>query len=400
MRREIRVLLVIIAYSAFVALGLGNGLLGVAWPSIRGAFGLTLDAVGTLLVATTIGYLLSSFSSGPIISRFGIGNLLLVSSLMSGVGLLGYSLAPTWWLMVLLGLLAGAGSGAIDASLNTYFATNHSAGLMNWLHACWGLGSALGPALMTAVLNAGRSWRWGYGIVGGLQALFVLFFGLTLDRWRLGGAGAVGVNPGPSDGLGSPSHSAGKMGSGATLRLPAVWLGIGLFFLFTGLEGSAGQWPYTLFTEARAVAPSTAGLWVSIYWSSLTAGRIVFGLVADRLSIVSLLRGCMLGAIVGTVFVWWNITEMLSFLGLALVGFSVAPLFPLLTSDAPRRVGPAHAPNAIGFQVAAASLGIGLLPGLAGVLAENLGLEVIGPFLFVVSSAAFLLHEASLRRSV
>ena len=235
MRPQSKTLLIVIAYAGFVVLGLSGGLLGVAWPSIRASFGLSLDAVGALLVATTVGYLVSSFSSGPLLSRVGAGTLLTVSGLVAGAGLVGYALVPAWWVMVLLGLAVGLGAGAIDAGLNTYFATNHSANLMNWLHACFGLGAALGPAMMTAVLDAGRSWRWGYVVAGVLQGLMALCFGLTLDRWRLAGAKPVGTNPG------SAASATDEVRSGDTLRLPIVWLGIAMFFVYTGIEGTAGQ---------------------------------------------------------------------------------------------------------------------------------------------------------------
>jgi len=48
--------------------------------------------------------------------------------------------------------------------------------------------------------------------------------------------------------------------------------------------------------------------------------------------------------------------------------------------------------------VAAAGLGLSLVPGLAGVLAESLGLEIIGPFLLLASIATFLLHEVIVSR--
>jgi len=386
-KRKSGVILIGIAYAGFVVLGLPSGVLGVAWPSIRASFSLSLDAVGALLIATTVGYLVSSFSSGPLLSRVGVGTLLMVSSLVAGAGLLGYALVPAWWVMVLLGLAAGLGGGAIDAGLNTYFATNHGASLMNWLHACFGLGAALGPAMMTAVLDTGQSWRWGYVVVGVLQGLVALCFGLTLDRWRLAETKPVAANPG------STAPPTGEVRGADTLRLPIVWLGIALFFVYTGIEGTAGQWPYTLFTEGRGVAPGTAGLWVSVYWGSLTVGRVVLGLVVDRLGVVPTLRACMLGVTLGSALVWWNATNLLGFVGLGLIGFSLAPIFPSLISQTPRRVGVPHAANTIGFQVAAAGIGIAALPGLAGVLAENLGLEVIGPFLLAASIAMFLLHE-------
>ena len=389
MKRDARVLLIGIAYSGFIALGLSSGLLGVAWPSMRASFGLSLDAVGTLLVATTAGSLLSSFSSGPVVSRIGAGRLLLVASVLMGVGLLGYSLAPTWWVLVLIGVLSGMGGGAMDAGMNTYFAANHSASLMNWLHACFGLGATLGPVVMTTVLNMGQSWRWGYVVAGVLQGLLALSFGLTLPQWQLAGANSPEAHS---------RSSVDGVRAGDTLRLPGVWLGIALFFVLTGVEGTAGQWPYTLFTEARGVAPSAAGMWVSIFWGSLTVGRIVSGFVVDRLGVVSSARLGLIGVILGAAGVWWNVADVVGFLGLALIGFSLAPLFPLLISHTPKRLGAAHAPNAIGFQVAAAGLGLSLVPGLAGVLAESLGLEIIGPFLLLASIATFLLHEVIVSR--
>jgi fucose permease len=389
MKRNARVLLIGIAYSGFIAFGLSSGLLGVAWPSMRASFGLSLDAVGTLLVAATAGSLLSSFSSGPIVSRIGAGSLLLAASVLMGVGLLGYSLAPTWWVLVLIGVLSGMGGGAMDAGMNTYFAANHSASLMNWLHACFGLGATLGPVVMTTVLNMGQSWRWGYVVAAVLQGLLALSFGLTLPQWRLAGANSPEAH----------SHSSvDSVRTADTLRLPTVWLGIALFFVLTGVEGTAGQWPYTLFTEGRGVAPSTAGMWVSIFWGSLTVGRILSGFVVDRLGVVSSARLGLIGVILGAAGVWWNVANVVGFLGLALIGFSLAPLFPLLISHTPRRLGAAHAPNAIGFQVAAAGLGLSLVPGLAGVLAESLGLEIIGPFLLLASIATFLLHEVTVSR--
>jgi fucose permease len=185
-----------------------------------------------------------------------------------------------------------------------------------------------------------------------------------------------------------------------TLRLPVVWLSIVMFFVFTGLELSGGQWPYTLFTEARSIEPAVAGIWVSIYWASLTVGRILFGIAASRIRVDTLLRAAMLGCICGAALIWWDPAEVqvlgihVSFVGLALLGFSLAPIFPLSMSNTQGLVGARHAPNAIGFQVAAASLGIAVLPGLAGVLAERRGLEVIGPFLLILAAIMLVLHEA------
>jgi MFS family permease len=107
--------LILLAYIAFISLGLPDGLLGVAWPSIRANFSRPLDSLGLLLMAITTGYLTSSFLSGRILARLGVGGLLAASCALTGAGLIGYPLAPAWWIMVALGVVAGLGAGAIDA---------------------------------------------------------------------------------------------------------------------------------------------------------------------------------------------------------------------------------------------------------------------------------------------
>jgi len=265
--------------------------------------------------------------------------------------------------------------------------------------------------MTTAVLSGGRSWHWSYVVVAATLGLTALCFALTAQAWRLKGQAAApsGQEESADDPPARADHArdvdardvnARDVNARDTLRLPAVWLGIVMFFVFTGLELSGGQWSYTLFTEARAIEPAAAGLWVSIYWASLTVGRILFGFAASRIRIDALLRVAMLGCVCGAALIWWDPTDLqllgmrISFVGLALLGFSLAPIFPLSMSNTPRLIGARHAPNAIGFQVAAASLGIAALPGLAGFLAERRGLEVIGPFLLILAVTMLVLHEA------
>jgi fucose permease len=101
---------------------------------------------------------------------------------------------------------------------------------------------------------------------------------------------------------------------------------------------------------------------------------------------------------VGALLFWWNPADIVSFLALALMGFAMAPIFPLLTSITPGRLGVADATNAIGFQVAAASIGIAVLPGLAGALAERTTLEAIPPFMVATFIILFTLNEVASRR--
>jgi fucose permease len=176
-------------------------------------------------------------------------------------------------------------------------------------------------------------------------------------------------------------------------------LAIAVFLLAAGIQASAGQWPYSLFVEARSVAPMTAGLWVSVYWASTTIGRLGLALLTGHLPTTSLLRISMLAVAGGAGLIWWNIGDLLSFLGLALMGLGYAAVFPALFTSIPQRVGGTHAANAIGFMIAGASVGLATLPALAGLLARRAGLETVGPFLFAGAAATFAVHEVIVHRT-
>jgi fucose permease len=344
-----------------------------------------------LLAATSAGYIASSFNSGFLMARLGTAPLLTSSSVLIGVGALGYTLAPSWWTMVTFGLLLGLGNGLVDAGLNIFVARHYETRHMNWLHGFFGIGATLGPVVMNAILRAGQSWRWGYRLVVVLEVVVIVCLVITRKWW----ANDADADKQKADSP-EPALQAGPL---ATLRLPMVWLGILLFMSHTGAELTAPQWAYSLFTEVRMVDPTVASLWISIFWGSLTVSRLVLGALSDRVGVDRMLRWCMIAMVVGAGLLWWNPVQLVSFLGLTAIGAGVALLFPSLISLTPRWVGPAHTANAIGFQVAAGSIGMSILPGIAGVLAERMGLEVIGPILLVSSLLVLLLFESMVRLS-
>lgn len=381
-----RTLLTALAFLAFVGLGLPEGLRGVAWPSIRGTFGVPLDTLGLIVGFSTAGYLSSSFLSGWILRAMPLGRVLWLSTAVAAAALLGYALTPWWSSMLPLSFLAGLGGGAVDAGLNAYGATHFSPRILNWLHAFFGVGTTLGPMIATAVLAAGLSWHWSYGLVAGAQLLLALALFATRGRW--GDVPVLDPDEGPPQ---------ATVGAGRTLRRPIVWLGMAVFFVYVGVESGLGAWSYSLLTLGRGVPEATAGIVVGLYWGGLTVGRVAFGVIADRVRLVPALRACIVAMVAGALLFWLDPLHALAFAGLWLVGLAQAPIFASLVSLTPRRVGAAHADSAIGFQVAAGGLGGATLTGLVGVVARSAGLQVVGPAFVVLALALWGAFEGLAR---
>ncbi|MEV4200494.1 MFS transporter [Micromonospora globbae] len=438
-----RAALLLLAYLAFVSLGLPDGLIGVGWPSIRADFGVPTEAVGLVLAAGTAGYLTSSVLAGFTLARLGVGWLLAGSTLLAALALTGYGTSPGLTVVVGAALVLGLGSGAIDSGLNAYAAGAFGPRHMNWMHAFFGLGVAIGPLIMTGVLGAGLGWRWGYGIVAAAQLALATAFALSARAWRertpVGPEAAPAVvdpsadpaTSGPAAGVGPSAAGSAAVTDGAgpaaepaapaaavgvavepaapvarpvpvreTLRLPAVWLGMLAFAVYVAVEVATGLWAFLLLTEGRGLAAAVAGLGVSAYWGSLFVGRVVQGVVAERWGAPRVLRASLLGMAAGAALIAVPAPAWVAVVGIVVVGFAAAPVFPLLTLTTVERVGAAHADRTIGLQIGTSSLGAALVPSGIGILISHTSVEALGPALLVLAVALIALHAAATRRPV
>jgi len=364
-------ILIALAALAMIGFGLPTGVLSVAWPSISDTFGVAVTSLGTVVAAYTVGYTISSFSSGWILRASSFAFFLTFGAAIAALGYVAFALVPSWWMLLAVSVMAGAGHGYLDTGINLYAATQLNARMTNWIHAFFGLGSLGGSSMMTGILLVGIGWEWGYGIVA--APFIVLFFGFTATRSRW------------SNGKDDEAQDVATAGTFETLRVPGVWMGIAAFVLHTALEVAAGVWSFTLLTEARGLSVGSAGLWVTAYFGGLVAGRVVLGTFAGKLSLSSLFRIAGVLSLLGTLLFWQFTVVELSFVGLVLLGFGLGPIFPTLVSATPRYVGKRHTQNSMGIQMGASAIGGGLLPAGVGIIAATVGLEAVSVSLVIGS---------------
>ena len=369
LRSEHFVPLLVLAYLAFLGISLPDGLLGVSWPSMSASFGQPVGALGLVLPFAVVSSMLSSASTGALLARVRLGRLLTGSVGLYALSLLAQSLAPTFWAFIVAVVVLAAGSGAIDAALNAFAARQFNARRITWLHAVYGLGAAAGPWLFLATTVAGLSWRWAFALVAVLLAVLTVVFACTTGRW-------------PAVEQPQSRSSPGK--AIRTMRPPvAVWSGASVFALQTGLEAGTALWAYTFLTTARAVPPEVAAATTSGYWIALLLGRVVMGEVATRTGPRPILRACLAGMCIGAGLLM--LPGLAAVGGIVLLGFSAAPMFPLLTLTTKDRVGDTWTDRAIGLQSSASTAGAATLPALVGFLIGPFGPQVIAPSLLVLA---------------
>ncbi len=393
--QQLRLSTLLLIYAAFVSMGLPDGVLGAAWPSMRAEFAVDLNDNWRMLALGTCGSATSSFASGWVLRRFGIGRVLLGTSFLTASVICGYSLVPTFALVTALSFFLGLGNGAIDAGLNGFVANNLTARHMSWLHAFWGVGVSLGTLIVSGVAAEDGTWRAAYRTIGLVQLLLAIAFALNLRS--LPGAPARSLSAEP---LAHPSYAA-------TFRLPTAWLSLAAFFVYCGLECGAGLWIASVLHDGRGWSIQAAGLMATVYWGSLTVGRFLTGPISQRAAALTIVRVAGLGALAGTSVVAASsllptqgaTSGLLMALGLVLTGFSLSPIYPMLMHDTPRSVGPGHALNLIGFQGGSGQLGFTLLPIAIGAVLRGFSIEWLGSMLAALA-VTFLSLLALRERSI
>ncbi len=375
-------------YAAFVSLGLPDGVLGAAWPQMRVHFGVALNENWPMLALGTCGAVLSSFFSGVVLRALGVGRVLLFTTLLTAIVLLAYAASPAFTWIITLTFFLGLGNGAVDAGLNGFVASRFSSRHMNWLHAFWGVGASLGTLIVSSVLGLNGTWRAGYVVVGLLQLSLALAFAWGRDALATEPSSTRSNRAAPRT---SPSNSNADAGSEsptvtATLALPAARVSLVLFFVYCGLESGTGLWIASALHDGRGWTLQSAGLMATLYWSSLTVGRFLTGTVSTRTTPIRIVRAAVVGGLAGTTLfavssvippqtAWSGVVTAF---GLLQTGFSLSPIYPMLTHDTPRSVGQAHALNLIGLQTGSGNLGYTILPILLGTLMRIYSTEWLG----------------------
>lgn len=354
-------LLLAVIYLGYISLGLPDGTLGVAWPAIYPELNLPLGLAGTIVMVATVLTGIAGFSSGWIIGRWRTGPVVMVSGVLTATGLLILSQAQSAWWLYAAAVPLGVGAGAVDAGLNGFVARHYRGRHMTWLHACWGVGATSGPLFFGWALGAGHGWRGGYLMLGCLQLGLAGLFLFTLKLWsnvpeRGPEAGRDGTAPR------IPTTTANSF---------AGWLSPVIFALYVAVETTIGLWAGTVLVVRRGFAPETAALCIAGFYGSLTGGRILVGFVVEHWGNRRVVTGGSVLALAGLLAFTFATTVPAAAGALVLTGLGLAPIYPALMHEVPRRFAPAAVQTVIGRQSGGASFGAGFLPALAGWVAQE-----------------------------
>lgn len=380
-------LLLAVIYLAFIGLGLPDSLLGAAWPMIYPQFGVPVSSMGLISMIISAGTILSSLNSSRLTRALGAGKVTLLSTALTAIALLGFGMSRSLWQLCFWAVPYGLGAGSVDAALNNYVALHYASRHMNWLHCMWGVGTIIGPSLMSAALTGGHGWSGGYLLTALVQGLIVAVLLLSLPLWGR-----------PTSGNGSETETA-ALSLREVLAIPGAKEVMLCFFGYCALESTAGLWAASYLTLARDIPAETAAGFAALFYLGITAGRAVSGWIAPRLGDDGMIRLGLWGIGLGLAALLLPGPAAVSLAGLVIIGLGCAPIYPSIIHSTPAHFGAHRSQAVIGVQMASAYVGSMAMPPLFGLMARQITPALFPFYLLVLLGLMAWMHHRLVRKA-
>lgn len=391
-------LLIAVIYVAFISLGLPDGLLGAAWPTMSASLHAPLSWAGGISMVIAAGTIISALLSDRMTLRFGAAKVTAVSVALTACALLGTSMAPNYWILLAFAIPYGLGAGGVDAALNNYVAVHYASKHMSWLHCMWGLGALIGPYVMGFGLTHAHGWQWGYRAVGIVQIVLTAIIVLSIPLWSTRNTNVTPAQAqldevGRSD-AGQVTNSTKPLRIIDVLRISGAPQILIMFFCYCAVEQSAMLWASSYMVSVNHISLAQAAQYASLLFIGITVGRFLSGFLTMKLRDTQMIRLGFVILLIGIacmvlpVSTTWN-----AIVGFIIIGLGCAPIYPCVIHSTPTLFGADRSQAIVGVQMACAYTGTMFMPPLFGVLAQWTSITLLPWYLLFFVVLMVVMHE-------
>ncbi|KAI1191965.1 major facilitator superfamily domain-containing protein [Nemania serpens] len=392
--------LLVAGYSFFCA-GISDGTLGPLIPYILSSFHIGTGEIAIIYGTTFAGWLIAAATNPILTAQLTLGQLLLIGAVLQ---LIAQALRPWSPLAVfcLSFLFQSLGMAYQDAHSNTFVSNlkNVPHRWLSFIHACYALGTFIGPLIATAIANAANTlaiegWRRVYFVLIGVSVLNVLGV-MVAFRDTLFNRLHAGDEP--------HSQKRNRLAMITMVKLfksKTLWL-ISMFYFFElGATFTAGGWVVEYLTTVRGGKLANVGYIPTGFYGGQLAGRLLLPEPTFRFGEqrMILIYNAICAAL--QLVFWLQPSIVGSAIALSFIGFFSGPFFATGMSVASKLFPRESQTAALGFIFVLAQAGGALFPSITGLIATSAGVSVLQPIvlaLFIVGGVTWVLIPKVPRR--
>ena len=253
-------------------------LLPPLFPWLKDAFHVSYSELGVLLTVFFIVSCAVQALSGFVVDRFGPGPILFGGITLLAAAAFGFAASTSYAMLAFFAVVAGIGNGVfhpVDYTLLNRKVHGSRLGHAFSVHGITGsLGWALAPAVLVPMALA-FSWRIALASAGVL--VLVVLGVMVLNRSRLKIDAPTGAAAPRADKSRALPVAGGSLGF---LRIPAVWMCFGFFFLYAVVLGGVQAFAPEAARQLHDVPVRWAAMCLTFYMVAGAGGMVIGGFLA------------------------------------------------------------------------------------------------------------------------
>lgn len=343
-------------YLAFFVNGMLAVMTGTIMTYLQRDYHISLQTVGLLVSAQSIGNLIMVLLSGFLIHLIGRKNSLLLFPLLFACGFGGIVYTNNTIYLLLLFGLTGLGWGLCNNILNIIFMEDSTGGGISVLYTCYAIGSFMGPFLVVLVRAFDWSWKIAVLIVAVASLLLVIGF-----------AGTNNKEP-------EPVREKLTTSDFRFFRNRRYYICLILYFGYIGVEVSINSWIITYLSRSGLLEKKAAEVLLSVFWLIVIFGRLFTGAFMKKIRREILLTIQWVGLAGAMTCLMLTRTGIISVIIMAVMAIFMSAISPVNAENADEFIKGKGISGGIMFAIGCT--GSTILPYAVGAVANQKGITL------------------------
>lgn len=362
--------------------GFGHIILGTVLEPMVDYYGVSYGDGGQLIMNQFLGFLVGVLISPAIVKRLGRRMTVMIALLFFTISQSMLGILPNWSFLLFTVPLGGAGIGILEtvvAALIIGHLKERKASVLVLVEVFFGVGALLIPIISAYFIMTG-AWNGSFLIVATTTLIAVLLW-LFLPFGELDNVLKKQPKKVAEDAKKQPRKRYTRK------QLPIIVIGAFFFFMYVGTEMVLPNYLPTILSITTNLGASVLALSITVFWATMTIGRLLMTFIIDRIGYSKLFVICCLGQLFSFTLFAISPTVIIGFTAISLSGLLMGGIFSiglLIVNE-----------NASGLEewttsllVAMGGLGGAFLPKVAGELIDR---YTIGVTLWALVLCAFIL---------
>ena len=393
-----------VVFVSYVLYGLSGNLLNSVWPKVAEDIG---AAVALLGVVSTLCNITSGVTSAfvyKIRRKYGTNITISIGLVFMALCLILYGVAKNIYIIGIGFIVLGIGNAIVDVGANSYIIKAYDAKKVSLLHACWGVGSSIGPMIMALSITYLNNYRAGFAIGAVIIIAVFILMRFMKRKWEANKA-SVAQEIVELHSVSEEEKTSNKKFVDIIKIDLALIVMIGFFF-GNALNGLMNTWIATIFVEQRHITVIEGANLATVFFASLTLMRVILGFIASNFKTKNVIFFGIIVAIVGVGLMFIKSTNIyFLYLNAAVLGIGIAPIIPFFNHYLKTLFGENNVGEILGYCSIFSLTGIGISSFCATLVVRFFGIDVIQVYIIIVAIIllaifSYIVYKASKRANI